>query len=310
MAPNINNPGGLKNDPDEIRDGVVSDSTRFPGGFIDEQITQAGAPVQIVGKFQLNKASFIRSFDISADVQFPTEVSFRPDGSQMYVSDTGKDVIAQFSLSTGFDLASASFDLQFNVDTQTSNPSGLDFKPDGTRMYVVDRGGTRILEYSLSTDFDVSSASFDQSFDVGTQAGDPRSVTFDPSGSRMYISDEQSKFVYQYSLSTDFDVSSASFDQSFDVSTQAGDPRGVAVSPNGRQLYLAGKGSSSIFEYSLSTDFDVSSASLSRTLDVSPQDTGPVDATFKPDGSYLYVAGDQDDNVYQYSVGDIAGELG
>jgi len=33
MAPNINNPGGVKNDPDEIRDAVVSDATRFPGGF-------------------------------------------------------------------------------------------------------------------------------------------------------------------------------------------------------------------------------------------------------------------------------------
>jgi len=92
MAPNINNPGGVKNDPDEIRDGVVSDATRFPGGFIDEQITEAGAAVQIVGQFQLNNASFFQSFDVSPQDTGPRGLAFKPDGSQLYVIGDTNDI--------------------------------------------------------------------------------------------------------------------------------------------------------------------------------------------------------------------------
>jgi len=47
--PDIGQPSASdKNDPDEIRDGVVTDSTRFPGGFIDQRITESGASVAVL----------------------------------------------------------------------------------------------------------------------------------------------------------------------------------------------------------------------------------------------------------------------
>jgi len=97
--PDIGQPSETdKNSSTEIRDGVVSDATRFPGGFIDEQITEAGAAVQIVGQFQLNNASFFQSFNVSSQDGVPTGLVFKPDGSQLYVVGRANDNVYQYAV--------------------------------------------------------------------------------------------------------------------------------------------------------------------------------------------------------------------
>jgi hypothetical protein len=44
MSPNINNPGGTKNDPAEILDALTSDSTEFPGANIDATVSSRATP--------------------------------------------------------------------------------------------------------------------------------------------------------------------------------------------------------------------------------------------------------------------------
>jgi sugar lactone lactonase YvrE len=310
MAPNINNPGGVKNDPDEIRDGVVSDATRFPGGFIDEQITEAGAAVQIVGQFQLNNASFAQSFDVSPQDTVPSGLVFKPDGSQLYVVGLSNANVYQYSLSTAFDVSTASFVQSFDVSPQDGAPEGLVFKPDGSQLYVTGRSNANVSQYSLSTAFNISTASFVQSFDVSPQVGSPKGLVFKPDGSQLYVVGNTNDSVFQYGLSTAFDVSTASFIRSFDVSPQDGDPTGLAFKPDGSQLYVIGRTNTNVYQYSLSTAFDVSTASFVRSFDVSPQDGDPQGLVFKPDGSQLYVTGLSNANVSQYAVGFVGGELG
>jgi len=310
MAPNINNPGGVKNDPDEIRDGVVSDATRFPGGFIDQQITEAGAAVQILGQFQLNNASFIQSFDVSPQDNGPQGLAFKPDGGQLYVVGKGNDSVYQYSLSTAFDISTASFSQSFDVTPQDRDPTGLVFKPDGSQLYVVGEVNDSVFQYGLSTAYDISSASFSQSFDVSTQDPRPEDPAFNSDGSQLYVVGSNTETVYQYSLSTAYDISTASFSQSFDVSTQDSVPTGLVFKPDGGQLYVVGRGNDSVYQYSLSTAFDISTASFSQSFDVSPQDGVPTGLVFKPDGSQLYVVGDTNNSVFQYAVGVVGAELG
>jgi len=310
MAPDINNPGGVKNAPDEIRDGVVSDATRFPGGFIDEQITEAGAAVQIVGQFQLNNASFAQSFDVSPQDGGPSGLAFKPDGSQLYIVGRGNDNVYQYSLSTAFDISTASFSRSFDVSPQEDIPSALAFKPDGSQLYVTGRRESDVFQYGLSTAFDISTASVSQSLDVAAQDGTPRGLAFKPDGSQLYLVGEQNDNVYQYSLSTAFDVSTASFSRSFDVSSQDSTPTGLAFKPDGSQLYITGTSNVNVYQYGLSTAFDISTASFSRSFSVSTQDTSPTGLVFEPDGSQLYVVGNSNANVYQYAVGIVGAELG
>jgi len=309
--PDIGQPSASdKNSDAEIRDAVVSDSTRFPGGFIDEQITEAGAAVQIVGQFQLNNAGFFQSFDVSAQEGTPTELAFKPDGTQLYLLGDGNNRVYQYSLSTAFDVSTASFVQDFSVNAQDSIPTGLAFKPDGTQLYVVGRGKGNVNEYSLSTAFDISTASFSQLFDVSSQDLQPRDVALKPDGGQLYVIGSDGDNVYQYGLSTAFDVSTATFSQSFDVSNQDTNPKGLAFKPDGSQLYVVGKDNDSIFSYGMSNPFDISTASFVRSLDVSPQDDRPEGLAFKPDGGQLYVIGNRNNKVFQYAVGFVGAELG
>jgi len=310
MAPNINNPGGVKNDPDEIRDGVVSDATRFPGGFIDEQITEAGAAVQIVGQFQLNNVSFVQSFDVSPQDNNAQGVVFNPDGSQLYVLGNSNNNVYQYSLSTAYDISTASFVRSFDVSPQDNTPQGIAFKPDGSQLYVVGRDNKNVFQYGLSTAFDISTASFVRSFDVSLQDTSPHGLAFKPDGGQLYVAGNSNSSVFQYSLSTAFDISTASFVQSFDVSPQDSTPLGLAFKPDGSQLYVVGTSNRNVFQYGLSTAYDISTASFVRSFDVSPQDNTPRKLAFKPDGSQLYVVGTSNNNVYQYAVGFVGAELG
>jgi len=310
MAPSINNPGGLKNDPDEIRDGVVSDGTRFPGGFIDQQITEAGAAVQIQGRFILDNASFAQSFDIRSQDTSPTGLDLKPDGSQLYVLGSTNDNVYQYGLSTAYDISTASFTQSFDVSGQDTSPTGLDFKPDGSRLYVIGDGNNNVYQYSLSTAYDISTASFTQSFDVGTQDGSPLAVVFKPDGTQMYFSGLENDNVYQYSLSTAYDISTASFVRSFDVSGQDTRPTGLDFQPDGRRMYVLGNRFDNVYQYSLSTAFDISTASFIQSLDISPQDVNAKGVVFKSDGSQLYIVGNSNFNVYQYGVGFVGSLLG
>jgi len=149
MPPNINNPGGVKNDPDEIRDAVVSDATRFPGGFIDQQITEAGAAVQILGQFQVTNASVVDRFNVSAQDNGSQGLAFKPDGSQLYVVGSELARAYQYSLSTAYDISTASFSQSFDVSTQDNDPRGLTFKPDGSQLYVVGENNATVYQYAV-----------------------------------------------------------------------------------------------------------------------------------------------------------------
>jgi len=250
--PDIGQPSASdKNSDDEIRDAVVSDATRFPGGFIDERITEAGASIQVAGRFQLNNASFFDSFDISPQTSSPRGVALKPDGSRLYVVSKNSASVNQYNLSTAFDVTTASFVQSFDVSSQDGGPQGVDFKPDGGQMYVVGSSNDNVNEYSLSTAYDISTASFDQSFDVSPQDTIPTGLSLKPDGSRLYVVGRSNNNVYQYSLSTAFDVTTASFVKSLDISPQDGFQYGLAFRSDGSQLYVLGNGTDKVYQYAV-----------------------------------------------------------
>jgi len=200
-----------------------------------------------------------------------------------------------------FQVTLVSFLQSFDVTTQTTNPESIAFNNDGAKMFISEDGTSSVLEYSLTTAFDVSTASFSgSSFDVSGQTTAPDSVTFNTDGAKMFIVGGSD--VFEYSLTTGFDVSTASFSgSSFDVSGQETIPQGTAFNSDGTLMFICGRGSDSVFEYSLTTGFDVSTASFSgSSFDVSGQTTNPQSIAFNNDGAKMFIVGT--DNVFEYSL--------
>ena len=271
--------------------------------------TAAGFALAVTGAavtsgYDLANASYDSvSFSVAGQETNPSDLFFKPDGTKVYLLGASGDDVNEYSLSTAWDVSTASYVQNFSVAAQDTLPRGLFFKPDGTKMYVLGFLGQDINEYDLSTAWDVSTASFLQLFSVATEETGPTGLSFKPDGTKVYVLGNSGDDVNEYDLSTAWDISTASYLQNFSVASQEIDPQGIFLSPEGTKVYVTGSSGDDINEYTLSTAWDISSASYVQNFSVSAQENFPQAVFFKSDGSKMYVVGSGTDTIYQYSTG-------
>ena len=249
-------------------------------------------------------ATYVQNFSVSAQDGDPTGIAFNVDGTKMFVvGESGNDV-NEYTLSTGFDISTASYVRNFSVSAQDTQPYGLAFNTDGTKMFVVGQNGQDVNEYTLSTGFNVSTASFVDSFSVSGQEVIPTGLAFNTDGTKMFVTGRNSDNVNEYSLSAGFDVSTASYSQNFSIGGEEGNPYGLAFNTDGTKMFISGSSGQDVTEYLLSTGFDVSTASYSgASFSVAAQEVAPRNLTFSADGTKIFVTGAVGDSVFQYSTG-------
>jgi anthranilate phosphoribosyltransferase len=240
-------------------------------------------------------------FSVFAQETTPTSIFFKPDGLKMYIVGTTGDDVNEYNLSTAWDISTASYLQVFSVAAQETNPTGVFFKPDGLKMYIVGITGDDVNEYNLSAAWDVSTASYLQVFSIAAQETNPRSVFFKADGLKMYIVGSTGDDVNEYNLSTAWDVSTASYLQNFSVSAQETEPRGLFFKPDGLKMYIVGSTGDDVNEYDLATAWDISTASYLQNFSVAfTLETSPTGIFFKPDGLKMYVIGTTQDAVFSY----------
>jgi len=206
------------------------------------------------------------------------------------------------TLVVGYSLSSASYDNQsLDVSGEETLPRGVTFNGDGSKMFVVGQDTTNVYSYNLSTAYDISSASYNQSFDVSGQDTGPTGMTFNGDGTKMFVIGSGTNKVYSYNLSTAYDLGSASYNQSFGVSEDT-QPRGVIFNGDGSKMFVVGFQNDSVYSYDVSTTYDISSANYNQTFDVSGQEGSPTGVTFNEDGTKMFVVGQNTGSVYSYNV--------
>lgn len=207
---------------------------------------------------------------------------------------------------TTYDIANAVYDdVIFNTYAQERSSQGFVFKPDGKKMYVIGLVANTVFQYSLSSPFDLSTASYDGvSFVVSGQDTSCRSLAFSGDGTKMYVVGSGSDAVYQYTLSTGFDLSTATYDNvSLSVSAQATGPQTVTISPDGTKMHIVGPDSDSVHQYTLSTGFDLSTAAYDTSFSVAAQESTAYGLGFSADGTSMFIVGrDDGDRIRQYTL--------
>ena len=166
-------------------------------------------------------ASSVRELDVSDEETASNGLAFNLDGTKMFVLGSSTDYVNEYNLSTGFDLSTAEHagdSERFLVGGQDGAiPIDLDFNSDGTRMFVMGWTGNDINEYTLSTGFDVSTASFVDSFSVSSQDTDPAALAFSSDGSKMFVVGDIGKDVNEYSLVSPFNLINVTGEHDGDV---------------------------------------------------------------------------------------------
>ena len=188
-------------------------------------------------------------------------------GSIFFILNT-VGVIGKFNLTTPYDISTMTFERKF--DTGTVQIDSIHFSRDGSKMYTLNSTSANpiVTTYTLSEPFDISSPTQIHSIDLDTKGIDVSTpahnqgfdIEFTPDGSAMFILmmnknvvdnadiPTSKNFIYQFSLSTNYDVSTATNLGSFHIDDvflnrasgdQDGYPRGFAFSSDGMKLFIA-----------------------------------------------------------------------
>jgi sugar lactone lactonase YvrE len=246
---------------------------------------------------------------------------FKPDGTKMFMVEGTNDSVHEYSLSTAYDVSTASHNSTFSVSSQEGTPFGIDLNLDGTKMYVCGLTSDSVYQYSLSTAYNISTASYDSvSLNVSSQNAAPVGLNFNPDGTKMYLLKGGSgAAIQQWNLSTAFDLSTASYSTaSPSIDSQGLYIQGFKFNSNGTKVYVVEYSSNTVYQYSLSTAYDLSTISYDSVSfsAVSQAGSGSVgrDVVFNTDYTKMYVityinvydsglgAFVPYPNVYQYSV--------
>ena len=201
---------------------------------------------------------------------FHRDLKFKSDGTKMYVADMGDNYVYQYSLSTAWDVSTASYDSVSYTTLGSGNISGIDFKTDGTVMFAFAGGGSgnRVM-YSipLSTAWDISTAGSASSSSAINQvsAGEWYALHFKSDGTKFFMSGDSGNggqnYVFGYTLSTAWDVTSTVTYTDNYVVTGVEVLRGFTFNDDGTKLFTLDNGQDYIQEHTLSTAYDTSTAS-------------------------------------------------
>mgnify|MGYP003642784306 CR=1 FL=1 len=152
--------------------------------------------------------------------------------------------------------------------------------------------------------FDIASASADSvTFSTSSQISNSQEIFFKPDGTKMYVLSYASPAVYQYSLSTAWDVSTSSYDNiSLGFFGAGSQYQGLTFSPDGTKMIGCENNGDSIRMMNLNTAWDLSAATNGSSMVVSSQDTTPKAIEVLADGTKVFMVGSDNDRVYVYTL--------
>lgn len=178
-------------------------------------------------------------------------------------------------------------------------------KADGTKAFFAGMNGDKVYRLDLSTAYDISTASDDTntmsfSSEIPTWV---YSMYFKSDGTRLFLAGSEygTNKVWQYSLSTAWDLSTGSYDSKVYAPSEGSGDTKVWFKSDGTKMYTQRSGH--VYQYSLSTAWDVSTASYdSVTLNATGYIGNGVGMFFKDDGTSLFIWDASDDDVHEWTL--------
>ena len=195
-----------------------------------------------------------------------------------------------------------------DISSDATGLRQINFKPDGKIMYVTNREKDTtsevdsVKQYSLSTPFDISTATLTSSTTL-TNIDKPHAIHFKSDGKVMYVVDNGSLTIEQYNLTTAWDTSTLVYDDNFTISDED-QLRSLAFKYDGTKMYVTGNETEVIQQFTLSTPWDVTSATKDSTESsaLTGKENNPRSIQFNSDGTIFYIGGNGSDSIHKYTL--------
>ncbi len=274
--------------------------------------------------------SFVQTKDVTSDTPGVRGINFKPDGKIMYITSRLKDsedaYVVQYSLSTPFDISTAtrSFNdgdgTQLACSTNMKLPHAIEFKPDGTKMFVATNKdfngnpGVAIFQFKLTTAWDSSTLVCEKIYEVNEIGvyveNQLRTLAFKPDGTRMFVGGKNTDKIRQFDLSNAWDLRSGVTPGEISDSLVTSDTsmRNIQFNSDGTALYIAGDTNARMNKYTLSTAYDITTLSSTfSTFDLGSRVNNMRGFIFAANFTKLFVTSDVEtsattDAIHEYDL--------
>ena len=270
-----------------------------------------------INAFAFTDPTHIDELDESDEI-VPTSVKFSPDGKTMFHVGVNSTKLRQYSLSTGFDLSTASEETaEIDLSDAQGGPQDIAFNSDGTILFII---GTEALkdgihQWNLNTPYDISDITVaDGAFTpIEISSVDPRGFKFSNDGKKLFVVDQQSSGkVYEFKLSTAYNLSGMVRTNTLSLGITVGRRQGIDFSSDGYKLFITNSATHGanpvasknfIREYSLSSPFNI-------TNPINNGDFQPgyiakfklTGLTFNNDGSKMFHTDFHNNDIHEYTL--------
>ena len=191
-------------------------------------------------------------------------------------------------------------------------PRTMTFSNDCTKLFVLEVVNDTITTHNLGTAYDISTQT--SSVAGTTLDTTPHSsaygIEFSTDGTKMFTSDKSTGHIYQFNLSTPWDVTNNQYDSSVNAGTIFGVPsvggyknRDISFSEDGTKLFLLGS-DKTVHQISLGTAWDLSSyqtPDVEKDLSSTLTDLYANSISFSPNGKKMFING-YGRKIYEFSI--------
>lgn len=277
-------------------------------------------PIHCFGQYQYDVSEFdsldhIRTNDGSGNTEYQEHfgMAFNNDGTKLFFIGredpfhTDTPEIWEYTLSIPYDLSTATYAGQsedLSISGEETRPMGLDFNNDGSKLFVIGNGDDSVVQYTLDSPFDVSTASYDglsEELNFSNITTSTDEMTFNNDGTKLFIAGRSAE-IFEFSLGTAYDISTASFvGQVLRIRDFERIIQDIEFNKDGTSFYVLGYDQKAVIEYTLANPFDLSTASNAGSdeqLDISGLNTIARNLAFNGNGKKLYLAAAPD--VFEY----------
>ncbi|MDA7713075.1 autotransporter outer membrane beta-barrel domain-containing protein [Candidatus Pelagibacter sp.] len=203
-----------------------------------------------------------------------------------------------------------------DISSDTTEVRGINFKPDGTIMYITNRdpnngNKAQVTQYSLSTPFDISTATKTSQTNLVHKGNHgvlfPHAIEFKPDGTKMFLASNNAQTsIYQYNLTTPWDTSTVVWENRFQIGNDTESSlRTLSFKPDGTRMFTGGPNQGKIRAYILANPWDLTSGvsleAVSADLKTS-SDTDFRNTQFDATGSIMYIMGNTNNNIHKYTL--------
>lgn len=295
----------------------VSTENNAPTGIIlnrdSSKIYMVGRNLANINEYNLTIPSRLSSISavvstrfVSLDDSDPTGIAFDSNGSKLFLIGDLTNSIYEYNIGESFNLIAISpVQTQKSVASEDTDPHGISFNNDGSKIYMVGSQNNSIYEYNLSTAFTLATISTVQATkSISSEDVFPTGITFNNDGSKIYMCGVQNSSVHEYNLSNNFNLLTMSpVISSVSVATEDTQPEDLVFNNDGTKVYVIGSENNSVYEYNLTIPYSTATLSpVQVTKDLSSDGINKKGLSISNDGLKLFTVNSSNDNYHQYNM--------